>query len=283
MWIGGTLTSAVLLFGAMGCDNSAAAPAGDAQTQTQAVADIPSPPDCCAVELPPRVPLAGGAAAPSQPQTTAEQPAPASDAVPTLDDPKSQAVQANHRPSQWLAPEEREDWDFNFDFRDQDNNAINLTSYHGKPMAMSFIFTRCSNPYMCPLITVQMANLENELAKAGLQDKVNLVLMTYDPVHDTPERLKRYGQDRGLKFTSARLLQPEISQFRQLIYEFGIDAKFSPQGGVADHGMDLYLFDKLGRRVRYYTGGVWDNGAVIQDLRKLLDEPLEAEPTAEAE
>lgn len=282
VWLGSTLAMSLIAAGIASCGDKSASN----ESAIQQVTDISSPPSCCEVELPARVPAveapkaeeanpteAGEAAVQQPTEATADTGAPAEVAQ----------AQSGARPSAWLAPEEREDWDFNFDFKDQDGRDFNLSTYLGKPLAMSFIFTRCSNPYMCPMITVQMANLELALKEAGLEDKVNLVLLTYDPVYDTPERLKRYGQDRGIKFTSTKMLQPDMSQFRNLLYEFGIDARFNPQGGVANHGMDLYLFDKLGRRVRYYTGGVWDNAEVIQDLKKLLDEPLEVPVNTDSE
>ena len=181
------------------------------------------------------------------------------------------------RAGEWLEPDQRDQYDFDHPFTDQDGREVNLTSWVGKPLAMSFIFTRCPNPNMCPLITARMAQLEVMLDKAGLGGKVNLLLLTYDPAWDTPERLKAYGESQGMQFTHSAILRPNPDTYPELIHALGIDAKFAPNGMVT-HFIDLYLFDRRARRARYYTAAVWNNKLVLEDLKKLVAETDEAQP-----
>ena len=51
----------------------------------------------------------------------------------------------------------------------------------------SFIFTRC--PLSCPRITSVMKSLQDKLAGTGVQ----LVSLSVDPEHDTPEVLSAYA------------------------------------------------------------------------------------------
>lgn len=175
------------------------------------------------------------------------------------------------RASQWIEPGDREAFDLDYDMTDQDGRAMNLGDLAGVPIAMSFIFTRCPTPQMCPLITVTMANLQRDLEEAGLSEKVRLALITYDPVYDTPARLKAYGADRGLRFTNAVMLRPGVEQFRQLLHEFQIGVDYRTDGSIG-HFIELLLIDHRGRYVRDYQGQVWDNAVVLNDLKRLVAE-----------
>jgi protein SCO1/2 len=116
-----------------------------------------------------------------------------------------------------------------------------------------------------------MANLQRDLEEVELSDKVRLVLITYDPVYDTPARLKAYGADRGLEFTNAVMLRPGFYQFRQLLNEFQVGVDYRADGSIG-HFIELLLIDHKGRFVRDYQGQVWDNPAVLDDLKRLLAE-----------
>jgi protein SCO1/2 len=61
----------------------------------------------------------------------------------------------------------------------------------GKVVAMSFIFTRCTT--ICPPLGLGFSRLRRQLgARAGRE--VNLISVTLDPLNDTPERLRAWGE-----------------------------------------------------------------------------------------
>jgi len=176
------------------------------------------------------------------------------------------------RASPWTEPVDRQGFDLDFKMTDQDGKSMQLAQWMGHPLAVSFIFTRCPMPNMCPLITLTMARLQRDLESAGLDQDVRLLLVTYDPVYDTPERLKTYGQDRGLRFTNALMLRPDVDQFRSLLLEFQVGVDYRADGSIG-HFIELLLIDRQGRFVRDYQGQVWDNTAVLEDLKRLIKEP----------
>lgn len=175
------------------------------------------------------------------------------------------------RVGEWIEPNQRVAFDLDYGATDHDGKSMKLADLLGKPTAMSFIFTNCPNPNMCPLIASVMADLEKKVTDADLADQVHLVMLSYDPVRDTPEALKAYGQQRGVKFTCVKMLRPDRESFSQLLREFQITVGYSGSGEI-NHAMELLLIDSEGRFVRDYQGGVWDNTAVLADLRRLLDE-----------
>ena len=74
-----------------------------------------------------------------------------------------------------------------------DGSSLDLAELlSGRIAVFSFIYTRCAD--ICPVATMQLAQLR-ELAKnhPGLSENVRLVSMSFDPDHDTPPVMQRYG------------------------------------------------------------------------------------------
>lgn len=193
----------------------------------------------------------------------------------TLAAPTTQPAEQTYkaRSSPFLAPSDRESpFDLDFAATDQDGNSLKLADLIGKPIVMSFIFTRCGNPKMCPAITLQMANLQRSLDEAKLADDVRVVLLSYDPVYDTPDRLKKYAATRGFRFTHGDvILQPSVDDYRDLIGELAIAVAPLPDGSF-NHAMELLIIDAQGRYVRDYQGDLWGNEPIVEDVQKLVAE-----------
>ncbi|MCC6581470.1 MAG: SCO family protein [Phycisphaeraceae bacterium] len=181
---------------------------------------------------------------------------------------------AETRASPWIEPGQREQFDLSFRMTDQDGKEHRLSDLINKPTAITFIYTRCPDPKMCPATTLRMANLQHAASEAGLGSQVQLALISYDPAYDTPARLKRWGDDHGIRF-SARphvlMLRPRVDEFRDLLTELQIDLMPQADGSFL-HRVELILVDRQGRYVRDYLGGTWDNASVAADLKKLADE-----------
>jgi cytochrome oxidase Cu insertion factor (SCO1/SenC/PrrC family) len=158
-------------------------------------------------------------------------------------------------------------------FTDQEGSSVTLRELHGKPMALSFLYTRCTDPRKCPLIAKTMANLQQAVAEAGLSHEVRLLLITLDPEFDSPAQLKRYGCDHGLRFEEPfRFLRPEPTAKMEFFGELRVPVHFN--GAVVNrHGIQMILLDKRGRYVRRYQTSIWNNDDVLTDLKTLACEP----------
>ena len=139
-------------------------------------------------------------------------------------------------------------------------------------MAISFIYTRCTNPNKCARVSHTMAGLRAEAEKAGLAGKVRLLLVSYDPEFDTPAILKDYGAKHGVRCDdSLMLLRPDPTQKMKLFDHLDVAVNFN-SSGVNIHGIQLYLFDKQGRLARTYRTLIWNNAEALADLQKLVAE-----------
>jgi protein SCO1/2 len=156
---------------------------------------------------------------------------------------------------------------------DHDGRRFPLADLRGRPVAMSFFYTRCENPNKCSLTVARIGALQAALRRSCLEDQVELVLVSLDPVFDTPERLRRFAQARGMRLgdRAVALRMSDWNQFERFAQSVHAAANFS-MGRVSVHGVDLMLLDREGRRARVYRNGAWDDGAVIADLRRLVRE-----------
>lgn len=181
--------------------------------------------------------------------------------------------------AEWPKPDDRQKMFMDFNMTDHNGKAFNLKQALGKPTIATFIFTRCPNPQMCPLQAQKMAWLQGKLERAGLNDKVNLLLISFDPDYDTPERLNKFGKDAGVKFTNARMLRPTPAEFNEFIDEFPIRVGFSKTAQV-NHKTDLFMLDHNGGFTRMYYG-MWDDAKVLAETKRLVDEA--SSPSVDAE
>jgi cytochrome oxidase Cu insertion factor (SCO1/SenC/PrrC family) len=251
-----------------------APPAADAVTADEiaakartAFAGDEALPECCAVpdQAQAIVQQADAASPPAETSVVAVASASPEPTTPPATEP------GKARAGEWTAVEDRVRFDLGFTLTDQDGRAVTLSELRGKPMAVTFFFTRCPLPTMCPLIITTTARLQEQVAAAGLADKVQFVLISYDPKHDTPAVMKKYGEDRGIDFANAAMLVPRGEDLRHLINEFQIGVQYYTDGSIG-HFIEMIVVDGEGRFVRDYTGEIWDNAAVLADLQRLVAE-----------
>ena len=76
-------------------------------------------------------------------------------------------------------------------FLDLDSNAVRLSDSDGKFRLISYIFTRCPMPNMCPAVVVKnqyLAKVFNDVPE------IEFILLSFDYIYDTPSILKsNYG------------------------------------------------------------------------------------------
>ncbi|MBC5816325.1 MAG: SCO family protein, partial [Candidatus Eremiobacteraeota bacterium] len=84
-------------------------------------------------------------------------------------------------------------------FVDQNGRPFRFSDFAGKDVVLSFIYTRCRDAKMCPLISAKFAQLQDAftLRQAQGDNSVHLVEITLDPQYDSPLVLKTYADQFG--------------------------------------------------------------------------------------
>jgi cytochrome oxidase Cu insertion factor (SCO1/SenC/PrrC family) len=153
----------------------------------------------------------------------------------------------------------------------------------GRITVMSFIYTRCAAAKACPYATGVLLQLHRASAEdAALARELRLVSLSFDPVNDTPERMKAYSSLASSRPTAAPWhfvtaksqaeLQPILAAYDQTV-----DKKANPADptGPLHHTLRVYLIDAAGRIRNIYSSGTLDPRLVLADVRTLLMEKVQ--------
>jgi protein SCO1/2 len=158
-------------------------------------------------------------------------------------------------------------------FIDQRGQPFTLADFRGRIVVLSFIYTRCRDARMCPLISANFHTLQARLG-AG---PYHLVEITLDPEYDRPRVLAAYGRAFGADPTRWTLGTGAPDAVLDFAAQFGITAFPDPSVGLI-HAERTALIDQSGRIRQLIDEAGWSPGGVIAQLRAM--EHLPANPIA---
>lgn len=156
--------------------------------------------------------------------------------------------------------------------QDHDGNSRLLCDLmKDKPSILSFFYTRCDNVYRCSLTITRMGFLQNALKKAGVQNDVQLLAISYDAAYDLPFRMKAFAERRGFQTNeNASCLRVETGM-EQLLGCLHPGVSFN-DGLVNQHGVAFFLFDRLGFLKQRIPAVKWNEESIINDLVQLTNQ-----------
>lgn len=146
---------------------------------------------------------------------------------------------------------------------DQDGKRLILAEFLRRaPTVLAFFYTRCGNPRKCSLTITSLAVLGRELAARNRLGSVQIAAITYDPGHDLPARLRRYGRDRGLPFGPAVRMFRTVAGHELLRDHLALRVGYT-SSVVNRHGIELFLLDGAGRVARTWARHRWEPAEVL--------------------
>jgi protein SCO1/2 len=161
-----------------------------------------------------------------------------------------------------------------FRLRNQDGRPIHLSQYRGKALIVTFIYTRCPSPDFCMRVTRNFSVLEKQLAaNPALYARTHLICISFDPEHDTPERLRAYGatyigSDKKSAFAHWEFAVPEKSALAEMAKFFDLGMTNEADSTIT-HTLSTTLIGPDGKVVRFYPGNEWTPEQVLADVKQL--------------
>lgn len=129
----------------------------------------------------------------------------------------------------------------------QSGARVNLADFRGKWLLIDFIYTQC--PSFCVALGDEFAQLQDSLAGPIAQGRLQLLSISFDPVHDTPSELMAYlerSRSRGAGWIAARPIDAKgLARIKRV---FGLIVIPSDLGGYI-HNADIEVVDPQGRLV----------------------------------
>ncbi len=162
-----------------------------------------------------------------------------------------------------------------FELTDQSGNPFGLNDLRGKVWIVDTIFTRCSA--ICPTLTSGMRDIQAVIKNDGiLSAEVQLVSISLDGGHDSPEILRQFAQRYKADPAQWKFLTGEQDVVWPLV-EGGLKlpVEAGPPGDELNilHSGNLVLIDRTGV-IRGYYNGLSEAGRIqlLADLRRLVQE-----------
>ena len=156
-------------------------------------------------------------------------------------------------------------------FLNQDGKTVRLSSFRGRVLALTFIYTRCPLPDFCIRMSNQFARIQKLLdGERGLTGRWHLMTVSFDPKFDRPATLKRYAAEYRADFSTWDFVtDPDTAGpvIRRLADGLGLE--YSEDEGLIDHNLRTVLVGPEGKLVKVITGNEWKPEEVAAEIKRL--------------
>lgn len=132
---------------------------------------------------------------------------------------------------------------------------VRLEDFEGKVVVLHFIYAGC--PDVCPLHAERIAEIQSMVNETPMKELVQFITITTDPVNDTVEVMRGFGEAHGLDpinwtFLTTQSDQPE--DYTRLLAE-GFGHSFTvTEDGYQMHSVVTHVMDGNGRWVANFHG-----------------------------
>lgn len=141
-------------------------------------------------------------------------------------------------------------YDLNSLWEDDGGRAVKLSDLRGRPVVISMFYATCQG--ICVITRDDMRQIEASLP-AALRERVQFVLVTLDPKHDTATALKAYRSQEALPVERWRLLRGDVESTTRLAGLLGVG--FGRDGsGRFVHASRIVLLDESGNIIHNQDG-----------------------------
>ncbi|MBI5473528.1 MAG: SCO family protein [Ignavibacteriae bacterium] len=155
-------------------------------------------------------------------------------------------------------------------YLNQDGKKVKLSSFRGKAIALTFIYTRCPLPDFCIRMSNHFASLQKILlADRSVAGKWQLLTISFDPKFDSPKVLKEYGRSYRAEFSSWDFLTDTDSTGKaimKLADGFGLTYE-NDEGGLISHNLRTVVLDKEGKLLKVFLGNEWTPAEIADELK----------------
>jgi protein SCO1 len=126
---------------------------------------------------------------------------------------------------------------------DQAGRDFQLEDRRGRPMLVSMFYTSCQ--FVCPMLIEALRDTETTLG-ADERARLSVLMVSFDPEHDSVAVLKQTADERRLDGTRWTLARTDAKSVRKLAAVLGIQYR-ALKNGDFNHTTALLLIDADGR------------------------------------
>ncbi|NEZ05043.1 SCO family protein [Wenzhouxiangella sp. XN201] len=151
------------------------------------------------------------------------------------------------------------------EWRTQQGEPFRLEQLAGRPTVITMIYGSCTTA--CPVL-VNDARRIDRAAPVSIQDDLQVVIVSFDPARDTPERMADYADSYEVDAERWHFLHGDPADIRTLAAVLGV--RYRDNGdGTFDHSNLISLLDTTGRVVHRSEGLARPVEPVVAALEQL--------------
>ncbi len=152
----------------------------------------------------------------------------------------------------------------NFALVNQEGKPFQLYDLKGKYVMVTFVYSRCPMPKMCPLTMKMSKDLVKKWKAAKEPFPFQVLAVTLDPAYDTPAVLKKYGDQHHVDFKHFTLATGSQQVLSDMASEFNVIG--IPEEGLIAHNMKNVLLDPQMKEIKVYKENEWTPDQAFKDL-----------------
>lgn len=159
-----------------------------------------------------------------------------------------------------------------FSLEDPEGRKFSLGGFRGKAVVLYFLYSRCKDD--CPLHSLQVKKVQDQIAAAGLKDQVQFVAIATDieDAASTAQLMREHPKHYGLDTANWVFLHGGPGNERagmEVAKAYGLE--FRPLGeSVQLHGIVTHLVDPQGQMRARYHGLGFDSVSLVSYAAALL-------------
>ncbi len=153
-----------------------------------------------------------------------------------------------------------------YTLQDREGRAVRLSSYRGKPLLVSFIYTGCFQ--ICPTTTRALQQAASVARDALGDGRFNVISIGFNQPADSPLALKSFAAQYGINSPNWEFLSPPAAIVPDLARDFGFE--FAATAAGFDHLLQVSVVDAEGRIYRQIYGEDYSADYLTEPLRQLI-------------
>jgi protein SCO1 len=156
-----------------------------------------------------------------------------------------------------------------FALLNQDNQPVHLHQFRGRPLLLTFIYTRCPLPDYCPRTSRNFSDIYQALRlKPASAQKPLLLTVSFDTQNDTPAVLREYAGRymHPVNFKDWAFATGTEEEIKKITTYFGLN--YWPESGQISHNLVTVLIAPDGKVVQLYQGNQWKPAEVLAIIKE---------------
>jgi protein SCO1 len=152
---------------------------------------------------------------------------------------------------------------------DQDGRSFSPADFKGRPWAVTFVYTRCPLPTVCPTLERRFVSVQQAIRRDRALADARLATISIDPEFDRPAVLKARATALSADTARWRFLTGDRQAVDGFSERFGVTVvRGSGDPGELVHSMRTAVVDRHGRLVQVFEGTTWEVEALVALLRQ---------------